>query len=380
MAKKADAHSADSPVSRRLRQGIETIMRRWESRVRSELAAAQHQDSPALRNTLPGFLASLADALIPGGRGFKLIQDTGIVQEHGGQRSALPRYHLEHIVLEYRILQELIFEVLEEEGNVDAASRRLIQNCILQAVSDSITEFTRVHQDLRSQFILTLTHDLRNPLSANRACADLIIRNPQNSEKHVTLAHRIRQNIERMDTMIQNLLDGSLIQVGERLALELAECDCKQLIKDTIAELESVHGDRFVLSFPDEEVKGYWSREGLRRVLENLAMNAIKYGYQSTPVTVGLSQTEQEVTLIVHNQGNVISPEDMATLFDPFRRTKSAFEGSRKGWGLGLTLVRGVAEAHGGRVVVESAAGEGTLFKVMLPRDSRPFQRQERTL
>jgi signal transduction histidine kinase len=68
----------------------------------------------------------------------------------------------------------------------------------------------------------------------------------------------------------------------------------------------------------------------------------------------------------VHNEGNVISESDQKTLFQQFRRTEDAHLGDKKGWGLGLTLVRGIVEAHGGTVKVQSTLSEGTIFRVTL--------------
>jgi signal transduction histidine kinase len=84
-----------------------------------------------------------------------------------------------------------------------------------------------------------------------------------------------------------------------------------------------------------------------------------------------LAQSEDRTTIAVHNDGSPISPEDQSKLFDAFKRTDSARRGGQHGWGLGLTLVKGIAESHGGSVSVESAAGRGTTFTIMLPTDAR---------
>jgi signal transduction histidine kinase len=85
-------------------------------------------------------------------------------------------------------------------------------------------------------------------------------------------------------------------------------------------------------------------------------------------VTVTLSQQGEQVELAVHNLGRPIPEEEQAILFQHFTRTKSAETSGKKGWGIGLTLVKGVAEAHGGSVQVESTPAHGTTFRVRLPR------------
>jgi signal transduction histidine kinase len=111
-------------------------------------------------------------------------------------------------------------------------------------------------------------------------------------------------------------------------------------------------------------------------MIENLAQNAVKYGRSKTDISIEISVDPDldRVSLSVHNVGNPIPPEERQHLFDRFHRAPSAIVGGQKGWGLGLLLVRGIADALGGKVSVESSPEKGTTFEVFLPRDSRQFQ------
>ena len=113
---------------------------------------------------------------------------------------------------------------------------------------------------------------------------------------------------------------------------------------------------------------GQWSHDGVQRILENLCNNALKYGAENAEVTVTLEELEEGALLSVNNKGPVISPEDQITLFEPHTRTSSAIESKKQGWGLGLTLVKGLTESHGGSVRVESNERQGTTFVVYLPK------------
>jgi signal transduction histidine kinase len=101
--------------------------------------------------------------------------------------------------------------------------------------------------------------------------------------------------------------------------------------------------------------------------MENLLENAVKYGTPKTPITVSLKRGKTAIKLIVHNQGSPIAENEIPFLFEQYRRSKRASEGTKTGWGLGLTLVKGVVDAHKGKVRIESVEGKGTSFILEIP-------------
>ncbi len=100
----------------------------------------------------------------------------------------------------------------------------------------------------------------------------------------------------------------------------------------------------------------------------------MKHGAPGGPITIALRSSPTDVTISVHNVGEPIAPDEVATIFQPFRRSRGVQSKCTKGWGLGLTLVKAIAEAHGGSVHVESSASAGTRFEIVLRRDARPAQ------
>jgi signal transduction histidine kinase len=120
-----------------------------------------------------------------------------------------------------------------------------------------------------------------------------------------------------------------------------------------------------------------WGVLGIRRALQNLVANAVKYGGPDSPIIISLKRLNEWAVLAVHNDGSAIATADQQGLFEAFQRTIESETGKKKGWGLGLTLVKGVADAHGGTVKVESAKDIGTTFTLDLPiRKSEEIDRK----
>lgn len=225
-------------------------------------------------------------------------------------------------------------------------------------------------RDLREQFVATLSHDLRNPLTSAKMASQLMMRRADDAPQVRRLALRISESLDRADHMIRDLLDANRIKAGEPLGLTVVPAELVAIATAAIEDLVTIHGDRFVLRAPPA-IEGIWAPDAVRRILENLASNAIKYGAPSRPVTVTLTADELNAEIAVHNEGPPIPEADLRILFQPFRRTGTAARAGLPGWGLGLTLVRGLTEAHGGEVSVESSEEVGTIFRARLPRQPK---------
>lgn len=224
----------------------------------------------------------------------------------------------------------------------------------------------RAERELREVFISTLSHDMRTPLATAKLSAELLSRRGCGETVAATLHSRIIENVDRLNGMIETLLDTDLVRAGGTLPLTPEPCSLRSVAQEVIEEMVSQHGDRFQLDGDDAE--GRWDCRLIRRILENLLSNAVKHGDPHAPISVVIRSSGGKAALRVHNSGEPIAVEEQALLFEPYRRASSAHSGPVHGWGLGLTMVRAGAEAHGGSVSVQSAAGEGTVFTVLLPQ------------
>ncbi len=361
------AHAADRLLANRSR-----LLHLWEQRARSEIAAATHERHPILIDTLPLFLHNLAEALSPHHPRGTATEGTTLAEEHGGERVRVTHYRLDDVIREYQLLRDVLFEELGTPEPLTDTERHIILKSIDKAMCEACTAYVLVADGIREQLMLTLAHDLRGPLSAARAGASLILRRPDAPDVP-RWAAKVQEGIDRVDSMVRDLLDVSLLRTGGRLTLELGPCELAELARAAVEQLELVHGERFLV-VAREPVHGFWSAEALRRAIENLAVNAVKYGHGTRPITLSVGQTHERALLTVHNEGSYIPTSERETLFLAFQRSREAEQSGQRGWGLGLALVRGVAEAHGGSIGVDSLPEKGTSFIIDIPKDSRPFQ------
>jgi signal transduction histidine kinase len=295
-----------------------------------------------------------------------------VASEHGGERARLTHYDPQSVIAEYQLLRWTLFDVLSQHGAApEDGEARAINAYIDTAIQQAINSFALVQSALRERFVAALTHDLRNPLQVIAGAAELI-RHSDDIEKIRSLAERILGSNQRMDRMISELLDSVAFQSGERLRMRLSRFDLLDVITEVQEQMQQTHGDRFDVSAVN--VEGWWGREEMKRALENLIGNAIKYGAPDTRIGIGLLEKYQRITLWVHNLGPPIPPDQLEDVFQVFRRAESARNGGQAGWGLGLPYVRSVAESHGGSVSMESSALKGTRIIIDVPVDARPYQ------
>ncbi|MBC7540434.1 MAG: HAMP domain-containing histidine kinase [Bacteriovorax sp.] len=219
---------------------------------------------------------------------------------------------------------------------------------------------------MMEKVLALVAHDIRNPLTTIKMGAQLILKNPEKTDKHQAILKKMVTSIDHADSMIKTLLDTASIRAGKFVSLVFQNCDLNNKVALMIEEMSLILSDNLHF-IPSESIWGDWGIDGIHRALENLITNAIKYGTPNTPIEIKLFTENQQAVLSVHNEGNEISPEDQSKLFESFHRTQNAESSTIKGWGLGLSLVKALVTAHGGIAQVESSKGKGSTFTLRLP-------------
>ncbi len=372
------AVTTSTPSAKSLYRRREAVLNVWVEKVQVHIKSAGKIDCPILINTLPLFLERLAEALCEESTRETATESSNVAQEHGSERARVTNYSPDDIIEEYKILRRVIIEEIKQDTKLSERDNEVIQKSFDKAVQDSMTAYFLVHSKLREQFVATMTHDLRNPLGAIRLSADLISRTIKSKKTEEMpalieeLASRIIHSAKRADRMIQDMLDASVVQFGEKMSLNVTECNVKDIVRDAIGDRSEADNAR--IKFEGKEVRGHWDYDAFQRSIENLIGNAFKYGDDKAPITIKVESVHERVMVSVHNEGNPIPAEHFESLFQAFRRAESAKSSGKKGWGIGLALARSTAERMGGSLAVDSSSERGTTFTIDIPCDARQFQ------
>jgi signal transduction histidine kinase len=297
-----------SLTSRRMLELREAVFTEWEKRVREAIRAAGSLPHPILIDTFPALYANLAESLTPAyPRATADVAGTSIGLEHGSERVRLTNYDPNDLINEYQILRSTIVQILHQNDvPLDNSELLILNSSIDNTIKDAVHAFVLAQSAFREQFVASIVHDLRNPLTAANVAAELILRTTD-LRKISIFAKQIVANHERMDQMIQNLLDAVLFQRGERIPLHPSNFDMLEAVEEVCEQSKTVHGDRFQIL--GEPVHGWWEREAVKRALENLVGNAAKYGTPGTPIRVKIDSSDERVVISVHNEGDPIVEE-----------------------------------------------------------------------
>jgi signal transduction histidine kinase/ActR/RegA family two-component response regulator len=254
-----------------------------------------------------------------------------------------------------------------EELNIGLEAKVSQRTAELEAANTRLKDL----DNLKSQFLAQVSHDLRTPLTAIQSFADNMLdqmAGPITDRQHQYLK-RITLNSGRLSRMISNLLDQTRIESG-RMDLSLANVKLRQLAQDVIEQMMPLAQakEQALTLYPGPDLSAWGDEDKLHQVLTNLVDNAIKYTPQKGTIRI---QIEAEVPTVgklsVLDSGGGIPPEAQSKLFDLFYRVDNAQRQHIKGFGVGLSIVKSFVELHGGHVIVESEEGKGTAFHVTLP-------------
>ena len=359
------------PLARQLLELRGQLMGDWTAAILADIQRANQLLPPILINTLPTFYDNLVQALAPGYPRRNAVEGTSIASAHGDERARMTNYQPHELIAEYQIFKRVFLRMVERE-RVPLTPEQLVQvhESVDAAVLEAIAAYTATQERLRQDYVATLAHDLRTPLSTIGMAATLLARRPE-PQQAADLAVRIQSNVEHIDAMVRELLDTAALNSAQKLPLDISCFGLRELAAEVLRDAPQRPGP---YELEGDAPPGHWSRRMLKRALENLLRNAWKYGDGERPLRIAISSAPGRASIAVSNSGEPIPEDRIADVFLMFHRHA---RNGVQGWGLGLPFVRHVAESHGGSVLIDSSAERGTTVTIDLPADARPFSAQE---
>jgi K+-sensing histidine kinase KdpD len=239
----------------------------------------------------------------------------------------------------------------------------------LASQADEVREERRAER-MRSEVLATLSHELRMPLTAIQGYSSALLLDNVNwsDEKRRKFLRLIEEESENMQSMLNNILDSSLIDV-DQLIIDHQPVRLPHLARSVADEMQcrtQIH--RIIVELPDKfpilQIDPRWIKQVFRNILDN----AIKYSPEGGLIVIRGEERPTDVIIMVADQGIGISPEDLIPLFERYFRVRSVASLHIPGTGLGLPIARAIVEGHGGRIWAESNLGEGTTIYFTLPK------------
>ncbi|HZZ12384.1 MAG TPA: GAF domain-containing sensor histidine kinase [Paraburkholderia sp.] len=251
----------------------------------------------------------------------------------------------------FEVFADLIAVQIVTEGRQQAAEAALLHE--------------REISSLREQFIAVLGHDLRNPLSAVSATAELLALR-KNEPDLVRIGLRLKNTTLRMARLIDDVMDFARGRLGSGIGVSIEDVDdLAAALRAVVAESREANPDRVVVDDLAIPTHVRCDRARIQQLLSNLLGNALTHGSPVVPVVVKARLEGSELVLSVVNGGNAIAADALHRVFEPYWRPPTSKPGG--GLGLGLYICKQIVAAHGGTLDVRSSATEGTCFVARLP-------------
>jgi signal transduction histidine kinase len=227
----------------------------------------------------------------------------------------------------------------------------------------------------KDEFLNVVSHELKTPLSSMKGMVQLLLRQfERDGIDKMRNLQLIERSIRRMEMLVKDLLDISLIETNQ-LVLRYQRCDLSKLCRDSIDEFKAgtPFSSSLSLYVPQEPIEVEVDVDRISQVILNLLSNAYKYSPPASPIAMTVERAGDTCTIAVHDKGVGIPAEMQPHIFDRFYRVPGTEvqTGSNVGLGLGLYISNKIVERHGGRIDVQSNPDEGSTFCIMLPLSNK---------
>jgi len=260
---------------------------------------------------------------------------------------------------------DLSHRVETTDSRTEVGRLGIALNAMLDRLEHAFSE-RQASEDRLRQFLADASHELRTPLASIRGYSELYRMGATQDAAEVERSmKRIEDEAARMGVLVEDLL--TLARLDEVADEPHVDVDVSALARDAVDDARAVAPERDIGLATDGETRALGQPDQLRQVLANLLRNALVHTPAGTPVEVSVARSNGEVRAEVRDHGPGLPDADPQALFDRFWRAEAGRERGKDGAGLGLAIVAGIVDAHGGRVEARNADGGGASFVVTLP-------------
>jgi signal transduction histidine kinase len=253
--------------------------------------------------------------------------------------------------------------LLASAAEIHDGSGRLVE------VVHSLRDITRLKEadEAKTTFLATTSHELKTPLTVINGYADLLIRDDSNEELRRQGLAAIATRGKELASIVERLLMSSQIESG-RMSINLHAADVVSLVRERVETFAIVSGHEVILRADDRTPAAAVDVVAFATIVDHLLDNAAKYSDEDSRITVTVNPADSAwVDVAVSDEGAGMTPDQRQQCFDKFWQADGSDSRSRGGTGLGLFIVKSLAEGMGGAVTAASTLGEGTTFTVSLP-------------
>jgi len=373
-------------LSQFILRDMETIVAQWEQFASTQLPAAAKMNTLALRDHAQAILRAVAADLSSfqnaedqaeksKGHARKLSDAPETAAQTHGVLRAQSGFDINQLAAEYRALRASVLRLWLEA--CDPAAPHLedmirFNEAIDQSLAESIAFYSTQVDRARYLLLGMLGHDMRSPLQAIHLTA--LSLTASNAGTQVSqAAARLTRSGARMQALLDDLNDFARAKLGLGLNIAPTNADVAKLFSDALEELRVAYPDHPLELEVSGNCEGSWDGLRLQQMLDNLVVNAIKYGAPAAPVHVVVAGDETHLRFDVRNSGPAIENSTLEQMFDPLRRDpkRPSRYDETSSLGLGLYIAREIATAHGGSIEARSDQTE-TVFSVCMPRRRLP--------
>ena len=377
--------TGDHRLAAFIRLNLEPIVAEWISFARTRTPAGDNMSRLALKDHIVEILQFIADDLeTPQTAQEQVAKSRGLDPESSTLTKTAAEVHaalrladgfdIDQMVSEYRALRASVVKQWIARNQTLAATDledlTRFNEAIDQAMTESVSHYTKMITHSRNLFLGILGHDLRNPIGAASMAARRLVEMGAPGSRQTLVASQIVQATARGLDILNDLLDITRSTFGMEMPVSRKRMDVGQLGLALVDEMQSIADRRTLEIKVAGDTAGQWDEARIGQVFSNLIGNAIQYSPPDSTIAVDIAGHRDHVSISVRNEGEPIPPEKLPTIFEPMKRGQDAKAATdpTPNLGLGLFIAEKIVAAHGGDLSVTSGRDSGTVFIARLPR------------